>query len=133
MTRNHILGVAAIIFGLASVVSGGTVLFGPAEAREAAGSIVPFVVWFNFALGAVYMVAGVGVFLTRQWGRTLGMVIAAAIALVLAAFLWHALSGGAWEPRTLGAMIVRLAFWLLVVAFAASETRGFIRPGADHG
>lgn len=57
----------AIAFGVATVLEGGHVLFGGAEARAAAGDFVPFVLWFNFAAGFAYVAAGVGALLGRRW------------------------------------------------------------------
>ena len=48
----------AVLFGAATVASGGNVIFGSGAA--AAGSYVPFVVWFNFLAGFVYVAAGIG-------------------------------------------------------------------------
>ena len=43
----------AVVFGALTILSGGTVLFGGDAAREAAGKVVPFVLWFNFLSGFV--------------------------------------------------------------------------------
>jgi len=46
-------GGIAIVFGVATLLSGGQVLFGNDAARAAAGAYVPFVLWFNF-IACVY-------------------------------------------------------------------------------
>lgn len=102
----------AVLFGLITLRSGGLVLFGPAAARAAAGDYVPFVLWFNFGAGFAYIASGIGLFLRRRWGVALALGIAAATALVYAAFGVHIATGGAFEPRTVGAMAVRLAAWV---------------------
>lgn len=53
----------AILFGLLTLKEGGFVLFFDGPAREAAGSYVPFVLWFNFSAGFAYVAAGIGL-----WG-----------------------------------------------------------------
>jgi hypothetical protein len=116
MTRNRILGGLAVAFGIMTLFSGGMVLFGPDDAREAAGAVVPLVLWFNFASGFLYVAAGVGIFLAMPWGRTLAYAIAAALGVVMAAFVWHILGVEAWEMRTLGALTLRLAFWIAVAS-----------------
>jgi hypothetical protein len=121
MTRNRILGGLAVAFGIITLLSGGMVLFGPDDAREAAGAVVPLVLWFNFASGFLYVAAGIGIFLAMPWGRTLAYVIAAALTLVMAIFVWHILSGEAWEIRTLGALMLRLLFWLAVASLARAR------------
>jgi hypothetical protein len=85
-------------------------LFGGAGARAAVGDAVPFVLWFNFLSGFVYVLAGVGLFLWVRWGAQLSALLAIAILLVFAAFGLHVVSGGAFEMRTVGAMILRSAF-----------------------
>ena len=42
--------IVAIVFGLMTIISGGSVLF-IESARRAAGDYVPFVLWFNFLAG----------------------------------------------------------------------------------
>ncbi|MCB5412136.1 hypothetical protein [Pseudogemmobacter faecipullorum] len=44
MKTHHIAGVAAIAFGLLTLISGGSALFGLVDM----GAVVPFVLWFNF-------------------------------------------------------------------------------------
>ena len=91
----------AVAFGLLTVKAGGTVLFGSPQTRAAAGNVVPFVLWFNFAAGFAYVAAGVGLWMQRRWALWLAIAIAASTAMVFAAFGVHVLGGGAYEPRTL--------------------------------
>ena len=76
----QILAVVALIFGAASVFSGGQIIFGPEEKRLAAGDVVPFVLWFNFVAGFAYMAAAVGLFWRQKWGARLAVGIALATA-----------------------------------------------------
>ena len=113
----------AISFGLLTIRAGDTVLFGSAAARSAAGHYVPFVLWFNFLAGFAYVIAGVGLWLERRWAAWLAVVVAAATALVFAAFGVHASSGGAYEARTVGAMVLRLLLWTGIAAIAHRALR----------
>jgi hypothetical protein len=79
-----VLGLGAILFGLATIISGGRVLFGDAAVRSAAGAVVPFVLWFNFAAGFAYVAAGLGLMARKDWAVWLSIVIAAATVLVFA-------------------------------------------------
>jgi hypothetical protein len=114
--------IAAVVFGALTVISGGRALFGGPEARAAVGDAVGFVLWFNFAAGFVYMITAVGVWLRRPWSRWAALLIALATGVVCVAFAVHVLSGGAYEMRTVGALALRLAFW---VALAAVAMRAF--------
>jgi hypothetical protein len=84
----RIAAVIAVLFGIATVASGGSVLFG--EGAEGAGNYVPFIVWFNFVAGLFYI-------------APLGL---------------HISSGGPYETRTLVAMTLRLGVWLAIAALA---------------
>ena len=120
-SRSRTLTIAAIvaaIFGLLTVVSGGRALFGGVDM----GAVVPFVLWFNFVAGFAYVLAGIGLWRGAGWAPILSLGIAVATAAVSAAFLWHVLSGGAWEARTMGAMILRTGVWATIAALA-------LRPG----
>lgn len=115
----------AVAFGLLTLKEGGTVLFGGREAHAAAGRVVPFVLWFNFAAGFAYVAAGVGLWLQRRWALWLAIAIAASTATVFAAFGVHVLGGGAHETRTVVAMTLRTLVWaaLAVIAWKALAPR----------
>ena len=104
----------AMVFGIMTVFSGGNVLFGPDEARQAAGSYVPFVVWFNFLAGFVYVTAGLGIWLRQSWALGLAVFIAAATFLVALAFGFLVLRGDAFEMRTIGALALRVGVWMAI-------------------
>lgn len=101
-----------------TIVSGGRALFGSPEARAAVGQAVPFVLWFNFLAGFVYVVAGAGLLWRRVWAVHVSLFLAVSILIVFGAFASHALSDGAFEARTVGAMIVRSSFWIAVALVA---------------
>ncbi len=109
-------GAIGLVFGLLTIFSGGTALFGGEAARAAVGNAVPFVLWFNFVAGFAYVLAGLGLLLTRSWAVWLSIAIAVATALVLAAFGLHVAGGGLYEMRTVGAMLLRSAVWAIIAA-----------------
>lgn len=118
----QVLAVVAFIFGVATIVSGGQVLFGPEEKRIAAGAYVPFVLWFNFLAGFAYLAAAVGLFVRVKWGAYLAMGIAAATVVMFAAFGFHIIMGGDFEARTVGAMTLRTGVWLIIACVAMFTT-----------
>ena len=115
----RIAAALAVIFGLATVFSGARALFGGVDM----GQVVPFVLWFNFLAGFVYVLAGVGLWLGSARGRWLALALAVATVLVFLAFLWHVWQGGAHESRTMAAMTLRSGFWMVVAALAAKVGR----------
>ncbi len=132
-----VLALVAIIFGIVTIVVGGKTLLSGAEERAAAGNIVPFVLWFNFVAGFAYVIAGVGLFLWKRWAAQLSAVIAIATIAVFVGFGTHIFLGGAFEARTVGAMIIRSAVWIVIAASACRSFRCFQRdissPANDPG
>ena len=122
----------AIAFGVVTIFVGGKTLFGGAGERAAAGNIVPFVLWFNFVAGFAYVVAGLGLLLRKRWAAQLSAAIAVATVAVFIAFAIHIFLGGAFEARTVGAMTIRSAVWIVIAVFACRAfgcaPRGTSRP-----
>jgi hypothetical protein len=106
----------AVLFGVASVLSGGRVLFGDGAAQ--AGDYVPFVLWFNFLAGFAYVAAGIALWLRWRWAPLAALALALLTALVFAAFGAHILGGGAFEMRTVAAMLLRTVLWFSIAALA---------------
>jgi len=113
--------IAAVIFGIATIRAGGSVLFG--DGAASAGKVVDFVLWFNFLAGFAYVAAGMALWMRRRWGSQLAMLIAASTMLVFAAFGVHVALGGAFEARTAWAMLLRSLVWVLIAALALKVTR----------
>lgn len=118
------VGCGAAAFGVATVGAGGLVLFGPEAAREAAGHAVPFVVWTNFLAGFAYVAAGAGTARGRRWAVGVAVAVAGVTALAGLAFAAHALSGGAFEPRTVGALLLRAGLWAGIALWARARIGG---------
>jgi len=105
----------AVLFGIVTIGVGGRTLFGPPTGEP---GIVPFVLWFNFLAGFLYVAAGAGLFWGKRPAALLAALIAAATILVFAAFGLHVLAGGAFMPRTVGAMALRSVVWIVIAALA---------------
>ncbi|SEN86586.1 hypothetical protein SAMN05216227_102838 [Pseudorhodobacter antarcticus] len=119
--RNTSLTIAAfvaLILGALTVFSGGRALFGDAQAQAAVGNAVGFVLWFNFLAGFVYILAGIGLFLRHRPAVWVSLGILASTALVGVVFGFHMLQGGAFEMRTVGAMILRTGVWAVISVVA---------------
>jgi voltage-gated potassium channel Kch len=58
--------------------------------------------------------AGAGLLLRRRWAVHTSLFVAVSTILVFAAFGVHVIGGGAFERRTLGALIIRSLFWVAV-------------------
>lgn len=112
------ISLIAVGFGLLTIKEGGMILFVSEAARAAAGNYVPFMLWFNFLAGFAYVVAGIGLWLKQRWAVWLAVVIAMATGLTFAAFGMHVVSGGAYEPRTVIAMSLRMLVWVTIAAIS---------------
>ena len=110
-----ILSVAAVIFGVLTIFSCGRALFGDAQARASVGNAVSFVLWFNFLAGFVYMLTGYAVWRGLPWASGVAKALVVTTTIVAAAFGWYVVNGGAYEMRTVGALVLRLLFWVAVV------------------
>lgn len=121
----YLKGVAilALVFGIATVLSGGNVLFGSDAAREMAGAYVPFVVWFNFLAGFFYVLAAIGIWLGRSWAFTLSVLIAAATGMAALVFGYQVIQGGAYEMRTVGALALRIGVWTVIAVLLCRPRR----------
>ncbi len=113
-----IITVIAVVFGLLTIKSGGTVLFVDGAFREDAGNYVPFVVWFNFLAGFVYLIAGGGLWVQKHWAVWISIFIVVATLVVFAILGIHILKGGMYEVRTIAAMCLRTVVWALIAIFA---------------
>ncbi len=131
----QVLGAVAILFGLLTIASGGRVLFGDAAARSAAGTVVPFVLWFNFAAGFAYVAAGLGLAARVSWAVWLSGAIAVATVLVFAGFGLHVWRGGTYELRTVGAMSLRSIVWIgiAITASRLAKTWNARHAGSSNG
>ena len=122
----------AFVFGALTIVSGGRALFGGAEASAAVGNAVPFVLWFNFVAGFFYVVAGIGLFLRHRPAVWISIAILVSTTLVSLALGIHVLQGGAYEMRTVGAMILRTGVWAAISVVAWRQIGGHARPEAGN-
>lgn len=108
----------ATLFGIATIIAGGRVVFGSAAARAAEGDYVPFVLWFNFLAGFAYVGAGIALALAKPWGARLALALAVGTALVYAAFGAHVVLGGAFTRHTAVAMALRTVTWGVIATLA---------------
>lgn len=112
-----LLSIVATLFGIATIKEGGTSLFTEAGNRDA-GNFVPFVLWFNFLAGFVYILAGIMLFRLNSCSRKLSSVIAIATVIVFIIFGVHIFNGGAYELRTVFAMTLRSGIWITIALVA---------------
>lgn len=108
-----VISAVTIIFGMATIKEGGSVLF-TEEGRLSAGNFVPFVLWFNFIAGFIYILAGIAIFRLNKCSKHLSSMIAVSSLLVFICFGIHIFNGGAYEVRTVIAMTIRTSLWIII-------------------
>ena len=118
-----LIAVVAVVFGLLTIKAGGVVIFIDGADRQAAGNYVPFVLWFNFLAGFVYIIAGTGLWLQKRWAVKLSVLIAVATVIIYALFGLHIFGGGLYEKRTIIAMSLRSVVWAVIAILAHRQIR----------
>lgn len=117
----NFISVIVILFGLITLKEGGSVALNIGTARIDAGNYVPFVVWFNFLSGFVYIISGIGLWLKKTWAAKLSIFLLSSILAVYTLLFIHIFGGGLYETRTVFAMGFRSLIWG-VTAFISFKT-----------
>lgn len=112
-----IMAIVAVLFGIATIKEGGTVLFTEAG-KQGAGNYVPFVLWFNFIAGFAYIMAGITMFRLKSCSRRLAAVIAISTTIVFILLGIHIFNGAPYEIRTVMAMTIRSTLWIFIAIVA---------------
>jgi len=108
------LAIVAILFGLATIKEGSAVLLFDPTARIKAGNYVPFVVWANVFAGFLYIATGVAILIENKWAKWMSILLALFTTGIFIALGVHIITGGLYELRTVIAMTIRTAFWIIV-------------------
>jgi hypothetical protein len=114
----QIIAAVSGLFGLLTIVSGGSVLLFTGTFQEQVGNFVPFVVWFNFLMGFFYIIAGYGLWIRKKWAIWVSIFIASTSLVTLGLLGLHGFKGGIYEIRTVFAMIFRIVVWTIISIFA---------------
>lgn len=108
------LAMLAVIFGVMTILSGGSVLFGDDGVRALAGDVVSVVLWVNFLAGFAYVIAGLGIWMRARWAFPLAVLIVGATLAAGLYFTLAVLTGAAFEMRTVGALALRVSIWAAI-------------------
>ena len=125
----YLTAAALAIFGFATFFASSAILLDLFGVRETEGNYVPFIVFTNFIVSLLYLVAVYG-FLKNKI-LAIKLLLASLVILIVAfAGLWvHIWSGGLYEAKTIGAMAFRI-----IVTFGFIVTAYFInKKSKSHG
>jgi hypothetical protein len=118
----QVAAVAAIVFGLATLAAGGSVLAG----RDAGYLVHRPLLLFNTVMGAAYIAAGIVAWGRASSGRNAAAVILALNLLVLGRVVFLYRTSSLVAIDSVRAMILRSVVWLallLVLAWAGRAAR----------
>ena len=103
----YALATVLLLFGALTLFLSTSVIFDLFGIRVREGNYVPVVVWANFIVSILYVLAAAGLMAHKRW--TLNVLFMAVLILVGAciAFGWHVISGGIHEQKTIGALTFR--------------------------
>lgn len=122
MRIGRIVAVIAILFGLASLAAGGSVLAG----RDPGYLVYRPLLVFNTIMGLFYVAAGLLAWRGAPVARTVAAGIVGVNALVLAYIVFLYRSGGGAAIDSVRAMVLRTSVWavlLVLLRWAGRATR----------
>ncbi|MAB37816.1 MAG: hypothetical protein CL528_10915 [Aequorivita sp.] len=104
----YVIAVLLIVFALLTLFLSSSVIFDWFGIRAKEGNYVPLVVWANFMVSLLYLLASYGYLFLKKW--SLSVMLIAAIILVLAyiGLFIYINNDGLYESRTIGAMLFRI-------------------------
>lgn len=111
----RIAAAVGLLFGLMSVVAGTRVLAGIAHPDYV---VLPWLVAYNIAAGAVGVAAGAGLWRLRRWAVGLARTLAAAHGIVLVILLGFRAVDRPVADDSLAAMALRVAVWTAIAVVA---------------
>jgi len=134
MKRISFYALAAFLvgFGLLTTFLTSSVIFDWFDIRSREGNYVLIVVWANLVSGLMYLTSAAGLIRRKTWA-VLPLIISAGV-LVLAFFglLIHINGGGAYETKTIFAMLLRIfinvVLFILLYRSSATLRAGLVNP-----
>lgn len=115
-------------FGLLTLFMSGSVIFDLFDIRARQGDYVLFIVWVNFVSGFLFLIAAVAFFKKKAWSYLPLMASLGILAVAFIVLLIYIERGGAYEAKTIAAMILRLSVSLACAVVVYCSTRKLQRP-----
>jgi hypothetical protein len=109
--RDRVASIFAVVLGLLSVKEGGSVLLGLTIPNY---HVIPWLVWYNVAMGAVSVVAGVGMWMRSAWSISLSVNILAFHGIVFFGLIGMQRYGQDVAMHSIFAMMFRTFTWTVI-------------------
>lgn len=122
------------VFGLVTLFMSTSVIFDLFNIRAHQGHYVLFVVWANFFSGLLFIAAAFAFWKRKDWARVPLIISLALLIITFVGLLLHIFTGGAYETKTIGAMIFRIAvngilLWATYSLLRKPRVTSFFTPG----
>ncbi len=105
----HFAGIAGILIGLLSIISGSAVLLG---IKQPDYNILRWLVIYNVTMGVVSIGVGIGIWSVRLWAIRIASYIASAHIVVLVILIIMYVSTVSVALQSIGAMTFRSLVWI---------------------
>ena len=122
MNKNSFIRIISAIvllaFGLLTLYLSSSILFDWFDVRAKQGNYVLFIVGINFSCAILYLTAAYGFIIRKLW--TVKILLTTLIILLLGfvGLLIHINTGNLYETKTVGAMIFRIVFTIILLGIA---------------
>lgn len=113
-----VLAGVGLVFGVLTVVSGGLPSLGQRRRRTPSEISFPSCCGSTSWPATPYVAAGLGLFLRQDWAVGLSLALFVATFLILVGFALHVATGGLYEMRTVGALLLRTTVWAAIAFYA---------------
>lgn len=108
----------SLLFGLVTIVAGGSVILDLFGMREKEGNYVFLVVWANFICGFLYVIAAWGFFQKKSWTRNIMSIAVWILIVAIGAMLIRVWNNGVYETKTVYALAFRSIVTLVLLWIA---------------
>jgi hypothetical protein len=111
--KDRVAAVLGTMVGLLTIMEGGRVLLGLMKPDYV---VLPWLVWYNVAMGIVSVVAGAGIWSGRSWSLDLAVNILTFHAVVFAGLFGMQKFGQPVAAASIFAMLFRTFVWTVIVS-----------------
>lgn len=111
-------------FGLLTIFLTTSIILDLFDIRSREGNYVPLVVWANLISGLLFLTTAFGFIKKKRWSATPLIFSLVVLVIAFGGLLIHINSGGAYETKTIGAMIFRIALNIVfaIAVFTMTKT-----------
>lgn len=115
-------------FGLLTTFLTTSIILDLFDIRAREGNYVPLVVWANLVSGILFLTTAYAFYKKKSWAPLPMMISLGVLVLAFVGLFVHINSGGAYETKTIGAMIFRIAMNSILGLIVYSATKKYGVP-----